>query len=178
MIDFDLQNRPEEIPNLLLKAQEGFDVLLARRSNRQDGFFERLSSKIFYCTLAFLTGFKQDESIANFGIYNQKVIREIVAMRKNIRYFPTMVRWVGFRQTSLDVIHAEGEEGESNYNFKHLFYFTLYIMLAYSDKPIRLTVKLGFLVVFTGFLFVLFPFYKYLTGHIIVAGYASLIISL
>jgi len=178
VMDCDLQDRPEEIPNLLRKAQEGFDVVLARRANRQDGFFKRLSSKLFYRTLAYLTGSKQDESIANFGIYHQKVIREIVAMRESIRYFPTMVKWVGFRQTTLDVIHAEREEGDSNYNFKRLFNLALDIMLAYSDKPIRLTVKLGFLVAFTGFLFALFTFYKYLTGHIIVAGYASLIISL
>lgn len=178
VMDCDLQDRPEEIPNLLAKALEGFDVVLARRVNRQDGFLKRLSSKVFYRTLAWLTGSKQDESIANFGIYHQKVIQVIVGMRESIRYFPTMVKWVGFRQTTLDVIHSEREKGSSNYNFKRLFNLALDIMLAYSDKPIRLTVKLGLLVALTGFLFALFTLFKYLSGEIIVAGYASLIISL
>ncbi|MEB2779821.1 glycosyltransferase family 2 protein [Algoriphagus sp. C2-6-M1] len=178
VMDCDLQDRPEEIPNLLAKTQEGFDVVLARRTNRQDGFFKRLSSKLFYRTLAWLTGSKQDESIANFGIYHRKVINEIVGMRESIRYFPTMVKWVGFRQTTLDVVHAEREEGSSNYNFKRLFNLALDIMLAYSDKPIRLTVKLGLLVALTGFLFAIYTLFKYLSGDIIVAGYASLIISL
>jgi len=178
VMDCDLQDRPEEIPSLLEKAKEGFDVVLARRANRQDGFFKRLSSKLFYRTLAWLTGSHQDESIANFGIYHQKVIREIIGMRESIRYFPTMVRWVGFRQTTLDVVHAANEERGSSYNFKRLFNLALDIMLAYSDKPIRLTVKLGLLVAFTGFGFAMYTFIRYLYGDIIVAGYASLIISL
>ncbi len=178
VMDCDLQDRPEEIPNLLRKAKDGFDVVLARRVNRKDGLFKRLSSKLFYRTLAYLTGSHQDESIANFGVYHQKVIREIVSMRESIRYFPTMVKWVGFRQTTLDVVHAEREDGNSSYNFKRLFNLALDIMLAYSDKPIRLTVKLGLIVAFTGFAFAIFTLIKFWQGEIIVAGYASLIISL
>lgn len=178
VMDCDLQDRPEEIPSLLKKAQEGFDVVLARRANRQDGFLKRLSSKLFYRTLAWLTGSQQDETIANFGIYHHRVIREIISMRESIRYFPTMVRWVGFKQTAIDVVHAANEERASSYNFKRLFNLALDIMLAYSDKPIRLTVKLGLLVALTGFLFAIFTLVRYLQGHIIVAGYPSLIISL
>ena len=178
VMDCDLQDRPEEIPNLIREAQKGFEVVLARRENRQDGFFKRLSSKVFYRTLAWLTGSKQDESIANFGIYHQKVIQEIVQMRESIRYFPTMVKWVGFRQTSIPVIHAENGERGSTYNFKKLFNLALDIMLAYSDKPIRLTVKLGLIVALTGFLFAVYTLIRFWAGDIIVAGYASLIISI
>ncbi|MFL0682729.1 MAG: glycosyltransferase family 2 protein [Algoriphagus aquaeductus] len=178
VMDCDLQDRPEEIPQLLAKAEEGYDVVLARRANRQDGFLKRLSSRLFYRTLAWLTGSHQDETIANFGIYHRKVIREISNMRESIRYFPTMVRWVGFRQTTLDVIHAANEERGSSYNFKRLFNLALDIMLAYSDKPIRMTVKVGLLIALAGFLFAVFTLVRYLQGDIIIAGYASLIISL
>lgn len=178
VMDCDLQDQPEEIPALYAKAQEEFDVVLARRTNRQDGFLKRLSSKLFYRTLAWLTGSHQDETIANFGIYSQAVVSQISSMRESIRYFPTMVRWVGFRQTAIDVEHAANESRTSSYNFKKLFNLALDIMLAYSDKPIRLTVKLGLLVALTGFLFAIFTLIRYLQGEIIVAGYASMIISL
>jgi glycosyltransferase involved in cell wall biosynthesis len=178
VMDCDLQDRPEEIPALWTKAQEGFDVVLARRAFRQDSFLKRFSSRLFYRTLAWLTGSHQDETIANFGIYSRKVIREIVGMRESIRYFPTMVRWVGFRQTTLDVVHAANSERVSSYNFNKLFNLGLDIMLAFSDKPIRLTVKLGLGIALTGFLFAVFTLIRYLQGEIIVAGYASLIISL
>lgn len=178
VMDCDLQDRPEEIPALLAKAKEGFDVVLARRANRQDGLLKRLSSRVFYRTLAWLTGSHQDETIANFGIYSKAVVREISNMRESIRYFPTMVRWVGFRQTVIDVVHAGNEGRQSSYNFKRLFNLALDIMLAYSDKPIRLTVKLGLLVALSGFVFAGYTLFRYLHGDIIVAGYASLIISL
>jgi len=178
VMDCDLQDRPEEIPNLYQEAIKGFDVVLARRINRQDGFFKKLSSKIFYRTLAWLTGSSQDEYVGNFGIYHRKVINEIIGMRESIRYFPTMVQWVGFSQTSIPVVHAENGSRGSSYNLKRLLNLAMDIMLAYSDKPIRLTVKFGFGVAITGFLFALITFYKYLHGDIIVLGYASLIISI
>lgn len=178
VMDCDLQDRPEEIPALYQKAKEGFEVVLAKRADRKDGFLKRMSSKIFYRTLAWLTGSKQDETIANFGIYHRKVIQEITQLRESIRYFPTMVRWVGFRQTAIAVDHGANQGRESSYNFKKLFNLALDIILAYSDKPIRLTIKLGLMVAFTGFLFALFTLVNYFQGEIIVAGYASLIISL
>lgn len=178
VMDCDLQDQPEEIPALYAKAQEGFEVVLASRESRQDGFFKRLSSKLFYRTLAWLTGSHQDERVANFGIYHRKVIQQITQMRESIRYFPSMVKWVGFRQTTLAVEHAPNQDRKSSYNLKKLFNLALDIMLAYSDKPIRLTVKLGLLVALTGFLFALYTLYRYLNGDIIVAGYASLIISI
>ncbi|MEP2347327.1 MAG: glycosyltransferase family 2 protein [Algoriphagus sp.] len=178
VMDCDLQDRPEEIPNLYRKALEGFDVVQARRENRQDGFLKKLSSKLFYRTLAWLTGSEQDETIANFGIYHRRVIAEVVKMRESIRYFPTMIKWVGFRQAAIPVVHAENGERLSAYNLRRLFNLALDIMLAYSDKPIRLTVKLGMLVSLAGFVFALYTLYRYWHGDIIVAGYASLIISI
>jgi len=178
VMDCDLQDRPEEIPNLYFKALEGYKVVLARREVRKDAFIKKLSSKIFYRVLAYLTGSSQDESIANFGIYHRDVIRQVCRMRERIRYFPTMVQWVGFEQTSINVVHASREEGSSNYNFKKLFNLALDIMLAYSDKPIRLTIVLGLFVAFTGFLFAIYTLILYFSGQIIVVGYASLIISI
>lgn len=178
VMDCDLQDKPEEILHLYNKAQEGFDVVLALRENRKDGFFKKLSSKVFYGALGWLTGSKQDERIANFGIYHRKVVNEIIGMRESIRFFPSMVKWVGFRQTTIPVEHEGNGERKSSYNFGKLLDLGLDIMLAYSDKPIRLTVKLGLIIAFTGFLFALFTLYKYLTGTIIVAGYSSLIISI
>ncbi|MBC8464171.1 MAG: glycosyltransferase family 2 protein, partial [Bacteroidetes bacterium] len=91
VMDCDLQDRPGERPKLLKKAREGYDVVLARRVLRQDGFFKKLSSSIFYHVLSWLTGVKHDPTIANFGIYSRKVIDAVNSMPESIRYFPTMV---------------------------------------------------------------------------------------
>jgi glycosyltransferase involved in cell wall biosynthesis len=177
VMDCDLQDRPEEIPALFSKALEGYDVVLARRFQRKDGFFKRAFSFLFYRTLAYLTGFRQDESVANFGIYHVKVIRAVCSMRESIRYFPTMVRWVGFSVAKLDVRHSEREEGKSGYNFKKLMNLAMDIILAYSDKPIRMLVKLGMIVSLISFIVAIRVLIQWINGDIEVLGYASLFIS-
>jgi dolichol-phosphate mannosyltransferase len=89
-----------------------------------------------------------------------------------------MVKWVGFKQTAIKVEHAPRAQGETSYNFKKLLNLAIDIILAYSDKPIRLTIKAGFLVSFFALLIGLIYLVKYFSGDIIVPGYASLIISI
>jgi polyisoprenyl-phosphate glycosyltransferase len=177
VMDCDLQDRPEEIPALYAKASEGYDVVLARRYQRQDSFLKRSFSFVFYKTLAYLTGFKQDESVANFGIYHRKVISAVCSMREPIRYFPTMVSWVGFSTTKLNVQHSSRQEGHSGYNFKKLINLAMDIILAFSDKPIRLLVKFGMLVSLFSFIVAIRVLFQWMNGEIKVLGYASLFIS-
>lgn len=178
VMDCDLQDRPSEIPKLLAKADEGSDIVLARRAVRQDGFFKRMTSRVFYGVLGWLTGVKQDPAIANFGVYSDKVIAAINSMPETIRYFPTMVRWVGFRTTTIDVEHAGREEGTTSYNLRKLLNLALDICLAYSDKPLRIVVGTGFVVSLVGFAFAAYTIFLAMRGQIAVLGYASLIVSL
>ena len=178
VMDCDLQDQPSEIPKLLAKAKAGFDVVLAQRVTRKDWWFKRVGSRIFYKVLGYLTETKQDPSVANFGVYSHQVVAAINKMSETIRYFPTMVRWVGFRSTSVSVEHAARPDGRTTYNFRKLLNLALDICLAYSDKPLRLVVKTGFVVSAIGFVFAAFTLVKAFRGEIEVLGYASLIVSL
>ena len=178
VMDCDLQDVPEEIIPLYHKAKEGFDVVLAQRIERQDHFFKRFFSKMFYAILSYLSGIKYDPSIANFGIYNDKVIQEITNLPEKNKYFPTMVKWVGFNQIAIPVNHADRKYGETSYNFKKLFNLSLDIVLSYSDKPLRLAIKLGMLITFTSIIFTLYQIYRWYNNEIEVLGYASIIISI
>ena len=179
VMDCDLQDQPEEIPGLLAQAQQqGQDLVLARRLDRQDSWFKRFFSRAFYWTLSYLTETRQDPTIANFGIYHHRVIAAVLAMRESIRYFPTMVRWVGFTMGTRDVAHAERAEGTSSYNLRRLLHLALDIILSYSDKPLRLTIKLGLIITSGAFAFALLTLWRFATGRIVVPGYTSLITSM
>jgi len=178
VMDCDLQDQPEEIIKLYSKIQEGYDIVLAERFERKDSFLKRLGSSIFYKFLSYLTGNKQDASVANFGMYSKKVITAICSMKETIRYFPTMVNWVGFKKTTVAVNHAERKIGSSSYNLKKLLNLGVDIILAYSDKPLRLTIKLGLLVSSLSFITGLFYIVKWLSGGIKVLGYTSLILAI
>ena len=120
VMDCDLQDSPSEIPNLLKRAENGFDIVLARRHNRKDGFFKRILSKFFYFVLSYLTGQKIDNKIANFGIYNKKVISVLNNLGEKNRFFPTMIQKIGFKKSSIQVEHSSRHAGSSSYTFKKL----------------------------------------------------------
>lgn len=178
VLDCDLQDQPEEIIKLYKEAKKGFDIVLARRYERKDTLYKKFISKSFYAVLTYLTGTKHDSTVANFGIYSNTVIQEVNKLQEKIKYFPTMVKWVGFKTSHVDVEHAERSEGKSNYNLKKLLNLALDIILAYSDKPLRLIVKLGLIIALLSFAFVIFVIYSKITGHFTVTGYASLISSI
>ncbi len=178
VMDCDLQDKPEEIVKLFDKTREGYDIVLARRVLRQDNYLKRLGSKWFYKLLAYLTDTEQNAEVANFGIYHRKVINAVLNMNDQIKYFPAMIKWVGFKKCAIEVEHAQRADGKTSYNFRTLSKLALYTILSFSDKPLRLTVKLGIMISGLSFLAALFVFYQAISDKIKVLGYSSLIISI
>lgn len=178
VMDCDLQDQPEEIGRLLEKTNEGFDIVYAQRKIRQDGFFKILSSKVFYKVFGYLTDTTQDHSIANFGVYHKNVINAVLSMNDYTRYFPTMIQWVGFNSTKVLVEHSPRMEGSSSYSWRKLTKLALDNIIAFSDKPLRLTIKLGFGLSILSFITGLIYLYQYSTGRIKVMGYTSIIVAI
>jgi polyisoprenyl-phosphate glycosyltransferase len=178
VMDCDLQDRPEEIPRLYSEALKGFDIVYAKRQQRNDSFFKKIWSTLFYKLFAWLSGVPQDGSIANFGIYSSKAIQAVNQLREPLRSFVTMIKWVGFTSTGIYVEHAERFQGKSTYTFKKLLHLALDISLAFSDKPLRMTVKLGAVLSCSAILFGVYTLYKYFTGQITEPGFTSLILSI
>lgn len=177
VMDCDLQDQPEEIPRLLTRAQEGYEAVLARRYARTDGTAARVGSRAFYRVLGYLTGEQQDPQVGNFGIYHRRLIAVVLQLREHPRYFPTLVRWAGFRQTSLTVAHGSSPR-PSSYSLVRRLQLALNILLTYSDKPLRLAVYFGLLLSGGAFMLGLIMLGRYLLGQITVPGYASLMVSI
>lgn len=177
VMDCDLQDKPEEILNLYNKAKEGYDSVFAQRIDRKDNFFKKLFSKVFYKIFSYLTDTKQDATVGNFGIYKRIVIESILKMQDQIRFFPTMVQWVGFNKFYLPVEHCYRDSGKSNYNFRSLSRLAFNNIIAFSDKPLRLTTKAGFILSTISFFVALFYLILYSLGEIKVIGFTALILS-
>jgi dolichol-phosphate mannosyltransferase len=177
VMDGDLQDSPEEIINLYNKAQNNFDIVYAQRKQRKDTRIKKMSSRLYYAVFSYLTDSKQDKSIANFGIYRHKVIKAILSMKDNDRYFPTMSQWVGYRSTTLEVQHFE-RDGETGYSWSALIKLAFNNIIAYSDKPLRLTVRLGLIISVLSFFIGVYYMIQSFRGIILVEGFVSLIISI
>lgn len=178
VMDSDLQDRPEEIPLMYKKAQEGFEIVLCRRNQRTDGWLKKLGSQFFNSFLNFITGKKIDHTIANYGIYKQPVIKSIIAMRESIRYFPMMVLWVGYKSTTIEVLHGQRLSGKTTYNFKKLVRLALDIVLSYSDKPLEIVALMGGIISLASFCFGIITLIRYFNHSIVVLGYTSLLLSI
>lgn len=178
VMDCDLQDKPSEIIKLYNQAREGHKIVLARREVRNDTFKKKISSKLFYKTLSFLTGVKQDPAIANFGIYHKDVINVINKMREPFRNFAAIVKWVGFSPITISIEHSRRASGKSTYNFNKLMRLAIDTILAYSNKPLYYIVSFGFLVSFIAFVISIITLIKYVSGSITVLGYTSLILSI
>lgn len=178
VMDCDLQDRPEEIPNLYNKAIEGYDLVFARRARRKDNFNKKLYSFIFYRFFSYLSDVQQDNTRGNFGIYSRKVIDSMNKLREPMRAFLPMAQWVGFKSTAVDVYHDNRFEGKTSYNWPKLINLALNISLAYSDKPLRLVINMGLVLSASAVLFSIYIISKYLRGEVHSTGYTSLIVSI
>ena len=178
VMDCDLQDRPDQIYSLYRKALEGYDIVFAKRRVRRDSKLKRFYSRTFYFVFSYLTETAQDAAIANFGIYKRKSIEAVLRMDDNIRYFPAMIQWVGFRSTSIDVEHSSRAQGKSTYNFSKLLRLAISNIISFSDKPLRLVAQVGLILSVVSFVIGLLFLTGYLLGVIEVPGYASLIISI
>ena len=178
VMDCDLQDQPKEIIKLYEKAKEGFDVVLAQRTNRKDGFLKKLSSYVFHQIYGYLTDTKFDNTIANFGLYHKKVIVEVLAMNDYIKSFPLFANWVGFKSVAIEVEHAERNSGSSSYSFSKLLSLAFNTIISFSNKPLKLFVKFGVTLSFFSFIFGTYIIYEYFNSKIKVSGYSSLIVSI
>ena len=145
VMDCDLQDQPEAIGAMYRKAQEGYFIVVGSRKVRHDNALRTFFSIAFYTLFSHLAGRKQDRTLTNFGIYHRRVIDAILSTQDRMRYFSVMVRWVGFRTATIPVEHAPRRGGKSGYSLGKLFSLAIDIILAYSEKPLRLIFKIGVL---------------------------------
>ncbi len=178
VIDCDLQNKPEDLPAMYRKAKEGYDIVSARRVVREDTFLKRLSSATFHRVYDFLSGFKTDKAVAEFGIYSRKVVKVYCSIPEYSRSFVELVHTLGFKKTTVDVLHDHRLEGESSYNLYRLLKLSYDSIISNSNRPLHLAVSLGLIMSVLSFLMAIYNIFAKFYGLNEVVGYTSTIFSI
>ena len=178
VMDCDLQDRPEEIGRLYAKAQEGYDVVLARRVRRNDPWTKRAMSWAFYRLFSYLADIDYDGDAGNYRILSRRVVVHYRGMREQLRFFGGLVNWMGFPTASIDVAHAPSSAGQSTYTFGKLWTLAADTIIAYSDKPLRLAVRFGFLMSLLAFGSGVYLIWLFIARGSPVQGWSSVIVSL
>lgn len=179
VLDCDLQNRPEEIPILYQKAiNEDLDIVYACRGTRADKFTKRMTSILFHKMYNYLTGLNSSKEIAEFGIYKRNVIDVYCRIPEYARTFCELVQTLGFRTGTIEVVHDKRAEGESSYTLMRLLSLSFDAMISNTNRPLQLSVTLGFLMAFLSLLLNIINIIAGFIGYNEVAGYTTTIFSI
>ena len=177
-MDCDLQDRPESIPELYKKALEGYDVVFARREGRKDSFITKFLSKSFYKVYDYFTDGNFDSSICNFSISKRKVIDAYCMMREQNRAYTMFIRWLGFKQTAIDMSADERYEGKSSYNLRKKIKMAFEIITSQSNKPLLFSIKAGFIIAAFALIYIIYLIARYILVGDIVVGWTTIVASI
>lgn len=178
VMDCDLQDPPEEIPKLIEQVKSDYHVIRARRIGRQHAWYRKILSKAFYKFLKFLTDTEQDAGLTNFGLYSRKSIDALLSTGDYVRFFPTLISWVGFSSISVDTKHSESHDAKSSYSINELINLAINVAVSFSDKPLWLMVKYGMILCGLSLLTAFVILVQYFIGSFEIKGYTSLILSI
>jgi dolichol-phosphate mannosyltransferase len=177
-MDCDLQDPPELIPELYKKGKEGNDLVVALFEERQGKKVQQFFSRVFWRLLAWLTDLPFDYRVGNFRIFSRRVADSFKLYREQARLLGGINALAGFRTSHISATRAERFAGKSAYTFRKLVSTALNLALAYSDKPLRIMVALGFSISGISFLCGLVILGMGLAGIIGVPGWVSVMVSL
>ena len=152
VMDDDLQDPPEFIPELVRKWEEGNDVVYAIRTNRKEGFFKKIGYKMFYRLLSRLSSIHIPQDSGDFGLLDRKILDILNGMPERTRLVRGLRAWVGFRQTGVECERGSRFKGKPSYNLVKMINLSMNGIFAFSDAPLRLSSTLGFIVSFIAFL--------------------------
>lgn len=178
VMDCDLQDRPEEIPKLYEKTRQGYEVVFGKRIERQDSWWKRKQSQLFYRVYDYFSGQNTDFTAANFSISARKVVLAFREMREQNRFFPLFIQWMGYQTASIPVEHSERKEGKSAYNLKKLITLATDAIISQSNKPLRLSIQFGFLIAAASLLYGMYLFGRYFFLDQPVQGWTSVMVSI
>lgn len=178
VMDCDLQDRPEEIPRLYAKAREGYEVVIASRAQSGGPPSRSFTSWLFYKLFSWLADMEYDGQAGNYRMISRKVVARLRQMREQLRFFGALLNWMGFPSATIDVKHDERYAGPSTYTMAKLWKLAWETIIAYSDKPLRLSVRLGFVLAFLAFCYGIYIIIRALLYGTSITGWSSLIVSI
>jgi dolichol-phosphate mannosyltransferase len=179
IIDGDLQDPPEVIPEMLHKWEEGHKVVFGIREKRRgENPFKLLTAKLFYRLIRFLSDTEMPLDAGDFRLMDRRVVETLCSLREQNRYLRGMVSWTGFSQVGLPYKRDRRYAGKTKFTLKKMIRFAFDGILSFSDKPLKITAYIGFFITLVSFVMAV----RVLVGKIrhpdmLVSGWTTLILA-
>ena len=178
IIDADLQDPPEVIPDMIRKWQEGYDVVYGVRKRRVGESRMKLwTAAVFYRLLRSFTNIEIPVDVGDFRLISARAASHFRKLREKDRFVRGLVSWVGFRQVGLPYERDSRQAGETKYPFSKMLKFAIDGITSFSNLPLKLASWLGYLASFLAFIYLVSVFVQRAMGHTI-EGWATIMVAM
>lgn len=172
-MDGDLQDEPKEIPKLIEKMNEGYDMVSGWKENRQDGIDKTLPSKVFNYLVSQMSGVHFHDFNCGFKLYKRQVVKELDIYGQLYRFIPVLVDERGFKIAEVHVKHNKRKYGKSKYNWTRFFagvmdLITVMFLVKYARRPLHVFGLIGSISLLIGFGLMVYLLIDKLSGHNII----------
>ena len=178
IIDGDLQDPPELIPELYAKYKEGYEVVYAQRISRKgESYFKKTTAKWFYRILRKMTHIEIPVDTGDFRLIDRKIVDCLKQMPEQNKFLRGQIAWIGFKQTAVPFERQERIHGKTHYPFSKMLKLALDGITGFSDKPLAFVTKAGLFISLFSFLIIVYAIFSHFVLNQTIKGWTSLIIS-
>ena len=176
LLDADLQDPPELIPEMLIEWHKGYDVVDMKRKSRDgESWFKIFTASLFYKVINNLSDLPIPENVGDFRLLDRKVVDQINQLPEKTRFMKGLFAWPGFRRTTLEFNRDPRIAGETKWNYTKLIHLAFEGITSFSTKPLRVATMAGLFTSASAIAMMLFVLTKTVLFGETVAGYPTLI---
>jgi dolichol-phosphate mannosyltransferase len=177
VMDADLQDPPEVVPDLVARWQEGYEVVYAVRERRRgESWLKRATASWFYRILRRIAHVEMPLDAGDFRLVDRRAVEAFRSMRERARYVRGMFSWVGFRQIGVPYQRSERFAGEPKYSYRKSLTLAVDGLVSFSNAPLRAALVAGFAFSTLAFVLTIFAVVAKLAGAFVVPGWASILV--
>jgi dolichol-phosphate mannosyltransferase len=178
VIECDLQSPPERIKDLYYKALEGYEVVIARFTRRNDNIFRRYFSRVYWRFMSYLSGMNLDPQHGIYRIMSKPIVNNFRLFTESDRHLKAIIAWIGGDYAVVDMVRDKRFSGRSAFTPSKLFRASLIYLVAYSSKPLIIFTAFGLICSIGAFAVGLIVIVSTLVYGIDVSGWASIMLSI
>jgi polyisoprenyl-phosphate glycosyltransferase len=178
IIDGDLQDPPEMVSEFYKLLIDGYDVIYAIRKNRKESFFKKLAYTVYYRLQKRISNFNIPIDSGDFSMLSRRVVDNMNIMPEQSRYLRGMRAWVGFKQIGYEYDRDERKAGETKYSWTKLFELAFNGIFNFSDFPVKIITRLGFITIVFSLIYFGYNVYRKLFYNDIPQGFTATILAI
>lgn len=174
IIDADLQDPPELIPDMLKFWEEGYDDVYAKRKSRKgESFLKKFTSKMYYKMLQSVTNIEIQKDTGDFRLLDRRCVEALKSIRESQRYTKGLFSWIGYNKKEILFDRDPRAAGKTKWNYGKLINLSIDGLTSFTTTPLRFAAVMGILVSLAGFIYMLAIIIKTIIYGIDVPGYSS-----